>query len=511
MAAQQFAVFHPTETSIAVVASDASGSVATFRGGGANVTTVSAPIHANACAVGKPGLLLALAAKSIVLFWAWQKESSPACKLSVPEVLSALTFSHNGHWVVGGGVSGRVYLWELSTGNMLAMFDAHFKPIKSIAFSPDDAAFVTSGDDAFAHIWLLARVTNALEPGSASESYATLTGHSLPITDVAFSATSLFNKAKVFTSSLDRSIKVWDATSGVNLATILFPRALTCLAVDPLDMIVYAGAQDGIVYTANLYKTIEDDLEDEHNVHGLSEGDMITVTDNLDRVFKGHKSAITSITLSFDGKQLMSGSSDGSAIVWDAPTRQQLRTHYLSPATAAAAAKNDTVPAVGRVCALLRPRQDLRDVTGAAATAVVGLPVWKRFPGNRVEERAVDVAVRGGGVKPVAPAVARLETWDDLDLSVPPFDEDDLANYPCGYNSFLDTPNAISERFLAFQTTQADEQQTELESLRAQLEKLNEHNRALRAINDELYAASSKNVVEFIRDRKKLRQEDEDE
>ncbi|KAJ3265640.1 WD repeat-containing protein 18 [Chytriomyces hyalinus] len=528
MSAQfQFAVCHPTETAFTVCAAVSSAGsaadaapVATYRSSAtaassSTSTVATTPSLSAACAVSATaGFLIALPTKSIVLCWVWGKEASPACKLAVPEVLSALCFSNNSLWVVGGGVSGRVYMWEISTGNMVAMYDAHFKPIKTIAFSADDSAFVTAGDDAFAHTWLVARVTNALDPGVASQSYATMTGHSLPITDAAFSSTSLFNKSKLFTSSLDRSVKVWDATTGSNLVTILFPRALTCLAVDPLDMIVYAGAQDGIVYSANLFKAVDsNDTEDEGagaNVMGLSEGEMITLDDGGESIFKGHKGGITSLALSFDGKLLMSGSQDGSAILWDAPTRQQLRTHYLSPATAAAAAKSSPVPPVGRVLPVLRPRQTLMAVGGPSRSsgdaAMAAFPVWKRFPAvNRAEERGVDVVVKGGGVKPVIGGSALLDSWDDLDLSVPPFDEEDLSNYPNGYNTLLDTSEQVAMRFHQLSLGLEDEKQSELERLKAQVESLTEHNRALRALNDDLYEASSKQVVELLRDRKKAR------
>ncbi|KAI9336573.1 WD40-repeat-containing domain protein [Obelidium mucronatum] len=445
----------------------------------------------------------------MVLFWTWTKESSPTSKLSVPELLSALAISNNGKWVVGGGMSGRVYMWELSTGNMIAMYDAHFKPIKVVAFSADDSAFLTAGEDAFIHVWLVARATNSVDPTSASQSFATMTGHSLPITDATFSPTALFNKSKVFSSSLDRTVKVWDATSGVNLVTVLFPRALNCLAVDPLEMIVYAGAQDGIVYSSKLYKDGGADDGGGDQVVGLTEGDMITVDDGGDRVFKGHKGSISSVALSFDSKVLMSGSEDGTAIVWDAPTRQQLRIHHMSPATAALAAKpgSGSIPPVLRVTPVLRPHQDLLSVasgsnTGGSGNVNVPLPLWKRFPGNRVEERNTDLLISGGGQV----FNSSLESWDDLDLSVSPFDAEDLNDYPFGYNPRLDSADEISDRFLKLQMSLKDEKQTELEALRNQVENLTAHNRALRTINDELYEASSRNVVEYLRDRKRFKE-----
>ncbi len=102
-------------------------------------------------------------------------------KYSVPEKLLVLTLSNSGLYALGGGESGRIYLWEvthkkffmlynlsfkcfdhpnpkIATGALLATIDAHFKPISSLHFSADDHAFVSAAQDSFAHVWILSRL-----------------------------------------------------------------------------------------------------------------------------------------------------------------------------------------------------------------------------------------------------------------------------------------------------------------------------------------------------------------
>ncbi|CAM9903263.1 unnamed protein product, partial [Ectocarpus fasciculatus] len=71
-----------------------------------------------------------------VHFWAWGTEQ-PRLKCHAPEKLGPLAVSGDGWLCAGGGVSGRVYLWEVSSGTLLRAWDAHYKAVSALAFSPD--------------------------------------------------------------------------------------------------------------------------------------------------------------------------------------------------------------------------------------------------------------------------------------------------------------------------------------------------------------------------------------
>ncbi|KAJ1538649.1 Pre-rRNA-processing protein ipi3, partial [Cladochytrium tenue] len=77
-------------------------------------------------------------------------------KFVLPERLRCMQSSRSGCYMIGGGESGRIYVWELGTGGLLRSADAHFKPVTAVSFAMDDSAFVTCSDDASAHVWLSA-------------------------------------------------------------------------------------------------------------------------------------------------------------------------------------------------------------------------------------------------------------------------------------------------------------------------------------------------------------------
>ncbi|KAJ3204365.1 WD repeat-containing protein 18 [Entophlyctis luteolus] len=516
---------------------------------------LSLPLAASTVA----GILRPHPSKPIVLHWAWRSPNAPATKLAVPEPISALQISHDALWVAAGSNSGRVYVWSLSNGDMVAMFDAHFKPVRVLSFSSDDASIVTAGDDAFAHVWLLGR---AMSRSASASPYCTMTGHSLPITDAAFSTVNPFRSSKLFTSSLDHTLKVWDSTTGNPLYTITFPRAILCLAVDPLEMFVCAGASDGNIYYCDLYKSnsttmsAEDEMVEggtiqqlivslDRGIEPLTEGDMIT--SDTGSAFRGHRGPVTSIAISHSATHLTSGARDGSVMVWEVATRQHLRTHHLnalSGATSTGAASSHSSSnasggsaGVTRVCAIRRPRGD-----GAGHKAGLGvdfkMPVWKRFVDEGREDSSAIIPlsltqVSGGGGGDALDSVWKLlgvesEIGDDID------DMDfEFAVTPglTAYNpARWDNPANIATRMLQVIAGSASESSSEttngaenteepqsdtpsaavgadvhaeLERLRAEVQRLSDHNRSLRALNDELYDASSKNMIGSLKEQRK--------
>ncbi|KAJ3416699.1 WD repeat-containing protein 18 [Chytridiales sp. JEL 0842] len=287
-----------------------SGAVlATFKGNQSMSKTLAVspmPTIPNHSSLLSQIMISAQSERPVAHVWSWQKEQVLA-KITLPEKLSSLAVSHSGRFCVGGGSSGRVYIWELASGNMPRMFDAHYKAVNVVKFSCDDEAFLTAGEDGVLQVWLLGSVLHKKENEDSAKAFRVYSGHHLPITDAEFSS-DLFHRSRVFSCSADKTVKVWDIASKKALLTVAFPAPLTCIAVDPIGMHVYAGGKNGIVYQALLYKDIGN-----QRIAQLSENQISSDTGN-ERSYAGHRAAITSLALSFDSKILVSGSEDGSAI-----------------------------------------------------------------------------------------------------------------------------------------------------------------------------------------------------
>ncbi|KAJ3148769.1 Pre-rRNA-processing protein ipi3, partial [Irineochytrium annulatum] len=399
------------------------------------------------------------------------------CKFSVPEKLTALSMSGSGHYCVGGGASGRIYVWQMATGHLLRMFDAHFKAVRVLSFSFDDAAFVSAGEDASVHVWELGRVVFNDESGEDSRPLVTFSGHSLPVTWADFGV-SLLQHARVYSCSLDRTVKIWDVSSKELIATIVFPRAISCLVVDPPQMHVYAGAQDGNIYCARLYTESE-----RTGVVPLEPGATVDPDVGASLTFIGHTGPITGLDTCLDPTLLISSSEDGTAKVWDIPTRQCLRTHT----------SKSKGPLTG-VKVMLKPASLLEAANEKYPIPI--FPVWRRHQHTPSE------VVPGGPddcveIWPAGVSDLREDAYFDRLYNT--YEEELLCDFR-DLDSVIAIDSEASLKMMLEQGLQ-DEQggevnkESEVEKLRRQVEQLKTSNKVLRKANDELYQAVVGNIL----------------
>lgn len=283
--------------------------------------------------------------------WSVQK-AQVMSKSIVPEKLSCLAASHSGKLIVGGGESGRLYVWDVVTGDLLRMFDAHFKRMNVLCFTADDVWLVSASDDAAMHVWDVSVLLDGCESQGKVNS---LVGHSLPVTDVVCGVL-LHIDTRCVSASLDRTCKIWDLNSGQAIMTILFPRPLTCLALNALESLVYAGTTEGRIFQVHLYHDKQQPRTT--SCKKIKQGDVFDAESSL-TVFRGHTKTVTCLSLSMDDSLLVSGSEDGECIVWDTLTRQSLRSFknhkepvssvkvILKPSALNSSETKDSKPSVG--------------------------------------------------------------------------------------------------------------------------------------------------------------------
>lgn len=92
--------------------------------------------------------------------------------------------------------------------------------------------------------------------------------------------------------------------------------------MDPTELRVYVGGADGRIYASLLYRATRSGTFQGPR-QGSVESGISPDTQGIS--FIGHKDGITSLSLSFDGMLLVSGSKDASAMVWDTNSGQSLR------------------------------------------------------------------------------------------------------------------------------------------------------------------------------------------
>jgi len=104
----------------------------------------------------------------------------------------------------------------------------------------------------------------------------------------------------VFSCGLDHKLSVRTLVSGRLLASVSLPSPLTCIAVDPLEYCAYLGSNNGCCYKVSFVGE-----------------EMMTLRSNTGQV--------TCMALSKSGQHLVMGTEDGSVLLWDTLTGQQIR------------------------------------------------------------------------------------------------------------------------------------------------------------------------------------------
>ncbi|CAN0167623.1 unnamed protein product [Ectocarpus sp. 12 AP-2014] len=289
-----------------------------------------------------------------VHFWAWGTEQ-PRLKCHAPEKLGPLAVTGDGWLCAGGGVSGRVYLWEVSSGTLLRAWDAHYKAW-AWPFSPDGCFLYSGGEDAMVSSW---NMLAAVDPdggdafkgggggGGKSSLPATWTSseHSLPVTCLHAAKAG----GRVYSCSLDRTAKAWDSCSGRLLLSVTCPAFLKAVATDPAEAFLFAGGGGGTIFQLDISATavaatasnaavatssgvLQFEEEAESEKHDPSWGLRLPEASfggggsGADggglQELHGHEKAVTSLSVTADSSVLVSSSEDGTVRSWHVASRQ---------------------------------------------------------------------------------------------------------------------------------------------------------------------------------------------
>jgi len=226
-------------------------------------------------------------------------QKSPLYKCRLPESIGPIVVSPDGAYCFGGSISGILYSWELSSGRLIRSWNGHHKAVRCLGLTDDCSYLVSGGEDAVISVWPVLDLVDADDVQTRVSEGHSWTQHSLAVTNVHVGRGGLC--ARVFSSSLDRTVCVFEIFSKQLLFTIACGVFLTSVVTTPDESWLFVGCGDGGILAVDL-RTND------------SASNMITM--------EGHSGVVTDLLSVDQGTILLSSSEDGTVKVWDVSSRQ---------------------------------------------------------------------------------------------------------------------------------------------------------------------------------------------
>jgi WD40 repeat protein len=288
------------------------------------------------------------------------------------DVVWQADFTSDGEQIVTASNDGNLRIWNVETGDRLALLKDHTQAVTSMAFNSVSTQIVTASDDGTARLWDMdfpakltqftghtSRVESALfsadaekivtasQDGTArvweadtGQPFSILKGHQGGVNLATFNA----DATQIVTTSQDNTARLWEAEKGETLATFKHDHVVEHAAFRPDGKLVVTASWDGTarVWEAEKNGEMLSTLKHDNGVSYATfspDGSLIVTTswDNTARIWEaektrtnaksiliGHQGVVNYAAFSPDGQQLVTASSDGTAWLWEVETGHPL-------------------------------------------------------------------------------------------------------------------------------------------------------------------------------------------
>lgn len=216
--------------------------------------------------------------------WNWESNKESVPVRAVGGAVNRFIVSVDGSTAYTGDQIGRVWSWDLATGNQIQALDRQgYSAIYDIDLSPDGRLLAIAGSARIVRIIDLngGQELAQLNPGSTTANFA-----------VRFSA----DGKHLATAGDGHKIQIWNTSDWTrNTSLPGHDGTVRCLDYSPDGTRLVSGGNDEIV-----------------RVWDTESGKQVAA-------LEGHQDVVTALSVSPDGKSLVSASRDRTALVWKMP------------------------------------------------------------------------------------------------------------------------------------------------------------------------------------------------
>jgi WD40 repeat protein len=224
----------------------------------------------------------------------------PRMVLRHTQNIHSVAFAPDSGSLLSSDAAGKAILWDVATGKERLRLEGLTSLTPSICFAPDGHRALTASHDGLVRLW-------DVDTGKELKRFA---GHKGQVISVAFAP----DGDRAVSGGYDHTARVWDLKTD---------KELCCFEGHP-------GVVNAVAFLPDGRHAISS------NGHQYREGRWGGARDYWVRLwdatsgqelqhFKGHEDGLTSLVLSSDGSQALSGSADATVRLWDVATGQEKR------------------------------------------------------------------------------------------------------------------------------------------------------------------------------------------
>ena len=213
----------------------------------------------------------------------------------------SVAFSSDGKTIASGSSDSSVRLWDVQTGQCLQVLTEHTGCVWSVSFSPDGQRLASGSEDKTVRLWNL-----------QGQCLRVLKGHTQSVYAVHFAP----DQQTLASSSNDTTIRIWDVRHGNCLSVLQgHTSGVRCLQYSPDGQLLASGCRDGSVRLWSGYLP--------HDRH--PNPSFINASAKL---LHGHADFVWDIAFNPDGRLLVSSGRDGTLRIWSVQDGQAI--HVLA-------------------------------------------------------------------------------------------------------------------------------------------------------------------------------------